>query len=114
MNPEAVKASYRRMLGEFETIKIRRYGGTPRVASDYSCLGKPTGYAGNELVGGVVQGDVKVYVFVSDLAATAISLPVTTNDKVVIGTKEMAVMAVDSNTIRINGQTIAYILQARG
>ncbi len=114
MNAEAVKASYRRMLGEFETIKIRRYSGAPRIAHDYDCLAKPTGYAGNELVGAVVQGDVKIYVFVSDLAATAITLPVTTNDKAVIAGKELAILAVDQNTIRINGQTIAYILQARG
>src|SRR5690348_7538465 len=114
MNPEQVKASYRRMLGEFETIQIRRYSGTPRIAHNYDCLAKPVGFPGNEFVGQVVEGEFKVVAFVSDLAATAISLPVTTNDKAVLNGKELAIASVDASTIRIHGETIAYILQARG
>lgn len=116
MTPSQVKASYKRMLGEFETIAIRRYSGTPgaRTSADKSCLGKSVAYQGHELVGTVVQGDQKVFAFVDDLNAAGLTLPVTTNDKVVVGTKELAIMAVDANTIRLRGETIAYILQARG
>src|SRR6476661_7748687 len=116
MTPDQVKASYRRMLGEFEQVKIRRYSGTgtSRPHTDYACLGKPSGYAQNEVTGNVREGDTKLYAFVDDLVANGLSLPVTTNDKAVIGTKEFAIMGVDGNTIRIGGQTIAYVLQVRG
>lgn len=116
MTPSQVRASYQRMLGQFETIAIRRYSGTPasRTHVDKSCLGKPAAYQGDEMIGTVVEGDQKVYAFVSDLDAAGLTLPVTTNDKVVLGGRELAIKAVDANTIRIGGETVAYILQVRG
>lgn len=117
MNVEQVKASYRRMLGEFETITIRRYSGAPavRTSSDFDCLGKPTGYTPDELVGTVVQGDSKVYAFVDDLIAAGIALPLSTSkDRVVLEGGEKSIVGIDASTIRIKGQTVAFILQVRG
>ena len=117
MNVEQVKASYRRMLGEFETITIRRYTGAPaaRTSSDFNCLGKPTGYSPDQLVGTVVEGDSKVFAFVDDLIAAGIVLPLSaTKDRVVLEGRELSIVGVDGSTIRIKGQTVAFILQVRG
>jgi hypothetical protein len=88
--------------------------GPGRTHTDYSCLAKPSGYAPHELAGSVREGDTKIMAFVDDLTAAGLSLPVTTVDRAVIGSKEMAIIAADGNTIRLRGQTIAYVLQARG
>lgn len=116
MNVEQVKASYRRMLGEFETISIRRYDGTTsRTSADYDCLGKPTEFTPDQLVGTVVDGDSKVFAFVDDLIAANIELPISTStDRVVIEGREFSIVGVDAKTIRLRGQTIAFILHIRG
>lgn len=116
MNVEQVKASYRRMLGEFETVSIRRYSGTPgaRTSADKSCAGKVLRNDTKVLAGTVTEGETGVFAFVSDLVAAGLSMPVTTNDKVVIGGMEKAITKVDANTIRLRGETIALILSAKG
>lgn len=114
MNAEAVKASYRRMLGEFETVKIRRYTGTSQAYTDYSCLAKPVAYQPQEIIGNIVQGDQKIFAFADDIATSGIAMPITNNDRAVIGNKETSIKAIDGNTIRLGGVTIAYILQVKG
>ena len=63
MTPETVKASYRRVLRE--RITIRRYTGStanqPRFDAE-NIRARTVGYAPNELVGSIVQGDRKIIV----------------------------------------------------
>ena len=73
-----------------------------------------TGYAPHELVGNILQGDRRIILFADDLLGKGFALPVTTNDKVVVRGKELAIVAVDDSTRRVNDVLIAYELQVRG
>lgn len=117
MSPDQVKASYRRALGQFETIQLRRYAGTgeARVATDYDVLARVMEFQPHELVGGIVQGDRSLIVLAEDVADSGIALPlVATADKVVVRGKELAIKAIDDSTRRIAGELIAYEIRAGG
>lgn len=115
MNPETVKASYRRNLKD--TITLRRYtgSGTSRPRFDAENIrANVAGYQPHELIGTIMQGDRKIIVLVEDLINKNFTLPVTSNDKVVIDGKELAILAPDGSTREVNGVLIAYELQVRG
>lgn len=116
MNVDAIKESYRRALGEFEPVFIRRYtgAGTNRPKFDAACAGRVVGYTPQELIGGIVQGDRKLIVFHDDLVTAGFPLPITTSDKAVVEGRELAIFAPDRSTRRVGGVTIAYELQVRG
>jgi hypothetical protein len=108
------KRSYAEVLDK--TITIRRYTGTgnARTYSDFDCRGTITGYAPAQLVGNIVQGDRRVIVYSDDLTNAGFDEPITKDDKVVRGGKEIAIIGVDDSTRRIDDVLIAYELQARG
>lgn len=112
-----VKAAYKRSLTRVgQTISVRRYSGTgpARAKVDTPAKARVTGYDPEELIGTIVQGDRKVIVLVEDLIENGFTLPVTTNDKLVVDGKELAIQAVDGNTRKVAGVLIAYEIQARG
>jgi hypothetical protein len=124
MTPAQALDSHRKFITEDGTeIIIRRYtgAGTPRPKAEAKALARVMGYAPHELVGPIVQGDRKIIVL-NDPAATVVGgfvslaslLPLTTNDKVVVRGKEMAVLSSDEDTRRLAGVLIAIELQARG
>lgn len=115
MSVASAKAAYARSLKE--RVTLRRYTGggplRPRFdAENVRC--RTIGYEPHELVGGVIQGDRKMIVFADDLIAKGFSLPVTVNDKVVVRGKELAILAPDDSTRRVDGVLIAIVLQVRG
>lgn len=115
MNATTAEAAYRRALGAFETIQIRRM--TPGVGagfSDYSCLARPREFTPDELVGIIQQGDMQVIALRSDLVAAGFPMPVREDDFVRIGGKSFALRKVDGNSRRVGGVTIAYEMIARG
>lgn len=114
MTPDSVKASYRRNLNE--TVQVRRYTGTGtnRPRFDTSARAQVVGFAPHELVGTIVQGDRKAIVYADDLIENGLTMPVTTNDKLVVKGKELAIIAADGDTRKIGGVLIAYELQVRG
>jgi hypothetical protein len=117
MNVDEVKAAYiTAMDAAGETIVIRRYTGTgtTRVPHDTNVRARVVGYAANELVGTIQQGDRKVIVLVQDLIDAGFSLPVTANDKIVLRGTMIAVISVDDSTRRIRDTLVAYEIQARG
>jgi hypothetical protein len=116
MTPEAAKAMYKRLIGVGETIYIRRYTGTgtSRPHTDYAARARVTGYAANELVGTAQQGDRRAILLADDLTAAGITLPITANDKAVVRGKELAIIAPDDSTRRLEGELIAYDLRLRG
>lgn len=115
MNPDTVKASYRRVLKDI--VSVRRYTGSgsnrPRFDAE-NIRANVTGSAPHKLIGTIVQGDRKILLLVDDLIEKQFALPVTTNDKVVVDGRELAIMAVDASTRQVNGVLIAYEIQARG
>lgn len=115
MTPDDVEATYRRALGNFETIQIRRM--TPGVGAgfvDYDCLARPREFGPDELVGIIQQGDLQVIALRSDLVAAGFPMPVREADFVRIGGQSFALRKVDGNSRRLGGVTIAYEMIARG
>lgn len=106
---------YRRMLAVVgETVTVRRYTGTgsPRPHTDVAGVqAKLRGYAPAELVGGIKQGDTEIILLAEDVAAL---VPLRKDDKIVIGTKEFNIEAVDDKTCRVGGTTVAVVVQVRG
>lgn len=116
MTPEAAKSTYRRMLDQVgETVFIRRYAGAgpsrPRV--DATVTARVTGYDEKDFVGSIITGDRKVIVLAQDLIDAQFALPVLTSDKVVVRGKEMAIIAADDSSRRIDGVLVALELQVR-
>lgn len=117
MTPAAVIAAYRRHApGAAETIFIRRYAGAGanRPRFDVSVTARVTGYAPQDLVGGIQQGDRKIILLADDLAAAQLALPITAQDKAVVRGRELAIIAPDDSTRRVQGVLVAVELQVRG
>lgn len=116
MNVDSIKASYARALGEFETIKIRRFTGTGpnRPVFEVDVRARVTGYAPNEMVAGIAQADRKAIVLHDDLIGTGLALPLTNSDFAIVQGKQHAIRVPDNATRRVGGQTIAYELQIVG
>lgn len=117
MRPEAIAAAYRRSLGQFETIAIRRFSGTgpSRPYFDYTCLARVTDFQPDELAGNIQQGDRKVIVLAEDLVAAQFPAPVRKGDAIVVGgSKVLNIEAADDASRRVGARVIAYQLVARG
>lgn len=99
-----------------ETVKHRRYtgAGPNRPRFEAQVMAVVVGYEEKDFVGSIVQGDRKVILLAEDLIKAQIALPVTTNDKLVVREKELAIIAVDDSSRRVAGVLIAYQLQVRG
>lgn len=114
MSPAETKASYRRMMNEAgETVSLRRYtgAGASRPYFDDDVMARVVDFAPHELIGNLVQGDRKLIVIAEDIVG--LSLPITTDDRVVVRGREMRIFAVDDSTRRIQGQLIALEIVAR-
>jgi hypothetical protein len=77
MTPAEVKDAYRRALGEFEPILIRRYAGAgaSRPHFDAQAQARVMGYEPHELVGTIEQGDRRLIVLAEDLIDAQFALP---------------------------------------
>lgn len=75
-----------------------------------------TGYTPNELTGGIMQGDRRVYVLASDVVASGFPLPIQSgkSDRLRIRGRLLAIQSIDDNTHRIAGELCAYEITARG
>jgi hypothetical protein len=119
MTPDEARAMYRDQFDlHGEDIAIRRYSGTGvgRTYVDRPCRARVTGYAPEELVGGITQGDRRVIVLAEDLGGESPPFIIMKSDKVWAPRfpNELSIQGVDDNTRRIAGELIAYELQTRG
>ncbi len=109
---------YRRMIGPFEIIQIRRYtgAGTARPRFDWDVQARVTDFAADELVGAIVQGDRKLIVLHEDLVNAGFPFPIQTgaNWKVVVSGRELQIKSVDDRTRRLGDTVIAYNIAAGG
>src|SRR4051812_1114937 len=78
-----------------ETIIVRRYTGVGvnRPKFDAEVRGKAWGYKTEEMIGVIQQGDQRVLVLVADLIERGFALPVTSNDKLVVKGREIAIIS---------------------
>ena len=117
MSPDYLRSVYRRMMNERgETVVHRRYtgAGPNRPKFDVEVMAVVVGYDEKDFVGSITVGDRKVILLAEDLVEAQITLPVTTNDKILVRGKELAIIAADDSTRRVSGELIAYELQVRG
>lgn len=117
MTPGQALASHRRMLAQLgEDVIIRRWSGpaAARVATEAVARGRPFALKPEQIVGNIKSGDCKVIV-INDPAAVVPSgkvalstlLPLTTNDKLVLAGRELAIKDPDDMTRRIAGIVVA-------
>lgn len=117
MSVAATKAHYARSLKERVTLRRFIAGTTGSNRPRFDAEGvraRTVGYEPHELVGAIVQGDRKMIVYADDLIAKGFTLPVTTSDVVLVRGKQLAILAADDSTRRIDGVLIAIELQVRG
>lgn len=117
MTPALATLAYRRQLGRHgEDVTLRRVNASPASPTEATVRARVTGYAPDELVGGVQQGDRKVVVLAEDVAAAGFPEPIQPGgrDKIVVRDRVLNVEAVDDNTRRVDGVLIAYELTVRG
>jgi hypothetical protein len=117
MNPDTVKANYRRamdMVGEMVTIRRYVGAGANRPWFDCDVRARVMDYKPNELVGSIVQGDRRLVILHEDLVTAQFALPLAKDMKARVRGKELNIEAVDDSTRRVGGQLIAYELQVRG
>lgn len=103
---------YLGLIGEEgQDVSIRRYTGTgpTRTHVDTATTAYVRNYGSDELVGAIVQGDQKAITLVDTLSSI---LPVTTNDKLVVGSKEYAI----KNPMKrvVGGTLVALEIHASG
>ena len=112
MNAAEIKRAYARELKE--TIGVRRYTGTGATRPRYDIFirGKATPYGATELIGTITQGDQKVFLLAEDIIAGLMTLPITTNDKVVVKGKELSIVN-PAERKAPDGTLVAYEIQAR-
>jgi hypothetical protein len=115
VNAAEARADYRRQMTAYgETLTFRRPGGS---LPDATVLCRVTGYAPNELVGGIIQGDSRVLALAEDLEAAGWDAPKggRGNDQIVLSDgRVLAIEAVDDKTRKVGATVIAYEIQARG
>lgn len=116
MTPAVARNMYRRLIASGEEVRLRRYTGTgsARPFADYRVRAKVSGYDPEQLVGSIQQGDRNIIALADDVFASQFPVPITTNDKVIVRGRELAIQAVDDSTRRLGGELIAYEIQARG
>ena|SRR5215831_11139795 len=111
LTPERAKADYAHFLKD-TGVAVRRYAGAGHT--DYPVRARVTGYAPSDLAGAIVQGDRRAIILAADLDAAGFVAPVLISDKLVVRGRELAILAADDSSRRVNGQLIAYEIQARG
>ena len=116
MTPDQCRSAYRRALGQFEQVVIRRYtgSGANRPKFETTVLARVLDYVPSELIGTIQQGDKRLIILADDLIDAQFELPLRRGDKAVIRGKEHNIEAPDDSSRRLGGTLIAYELQVRG
>lgn len=116
MTPTQAAAMYRRLIGPFQTIQIRRYHGTSENRFDWDVQARVMELQADALVGSIVEGTHKVIVLHEDLENEGFPFPIGSgpNWKAVVGGKELQIKSVDGETRKLGDQTIAYEVMAGG
>lgn len=103
----------RRIKNDGETITLRR--GASVGGHAVYVIARVMGYAPDELIGGITQGDRKIFVLAEDVEAGGFPLPFKPgSDSVLVRGNKLTIQSVDDNTHRIGGVLIAYEIRATG
>jgi hypothetical protein len=93
-------------------VILRRLSGPQQIKFDVRTNAVISGFAPDELVGGIIQEDRRVIIGPRDIQARQWPAPPRKGDKVLIGDVETTVLA--SETVDVRGQIVRYNLVVRG
>lgn len=112
MTPDAAKASLARMLAGGDTVLLSRVD----VGGIFGPIAaRVTGFAADQTVFDLQQGDRKVILPADDVAASGFPLPFAPEqDRIDWNGLLLAVKAVDNATRRVGGALVAYEIQVAG
>lgn len=119
MNYAAAVASHRRLLngtGTRVSVTVLRLSGTGPSPTTTSATvdGRAMNFDPTEFAGPMQQGDRNVLIMMDDLAAQSFPVPLQLTDFVVISGKRLKIKALDLDTRRIEGRTVAAELTVGG
>jgi hypothetical protein len=113
MTAEEARAMWRALIDAYgETITLQRV--SPAMSA--SVRGRVTGFAPEELVGGINQGSRLVRILAEDVEASGFATPIKarSTDRIIANSKTLMIENVDTDTARIGGTLIAYLITATG
>jgi hypothetical protein len=96
-----------------EQVALVRDFGKPTEVEATGLRARVTMFAPDETAGGTQQGGRKVVLSAEDVGASALEAP-EMGDRLRWAGKTLAVMSVDGATMRVGGETVAYILRVSG
>jgi hypothetical protein len=116
MTPASARAKWRRRIHkDGETVTLRRV--VPNATPiERQVKARVMGYAPEELIGGINQGDRKVFILAEDVEEVGFPVPLRTGggDQIVVRNRAMTIQVIDDNTHRIRGVLIAYEIRISG
>jgi hypothetical protein len=113
MTDAEARAMWRALLDAYgETVTLQRVN--PSVSQ--TVRGRVTGFAPEELVGGINQGSRQVRLLAEDVEASGFPVPIRagSTDRIVAHGKTLMINDVDTSTARVGGTLIAYLITATG
>lgn len=117
MTPATAKAMYARQIdANGDTITLRRIHASPTAPTDViGVRARVAGYAPEELVGGILQGDRKIILPAENIGTFPVPFNTGGTDKIILNDgKVLNIQIVDDRTVRIADELIAYKITARG
>jgi len=91
---------------------LTRLTGTGDIHFDVNLAAVSRGYAPNEIVGEIIQGDREVRISNREILARQWPGPPKTGDQIALSGKSYRVRAVDR--LEIGGETVMFVMQVRG
>lgn len=111
MTPDTARGMWRRAIDRNGgDVSFRRVSPVLQVTAK----AVPRGYEPSELTGGIQMGDREFRVMAEDLDAVIVSPTLRNGDKVFYNGRLLNIERVDASTVSVGGETIAYIVTARG
>jgi hypothetical protein len=117
MTPATARRIWKRAISAHgETITLRRTNPSPAAPTSASVRARVMGFAPEELVGGINQGDRKVFILAEDVESAGFPTPIRagSSDRILVRGKTLMIQSVDESSARIGDTLIAYELRVTG
>lgn len=113
MSPADARDAYRRLMGNGETVVLRRLADPG--AGEYSVRARVSGFSPSDFDGAIQQGIRTAIVLAEDVESSGFPLPfLEKQDRLIWNGKTLVIRSVDDATRRVDGVQIAYDLELAG
>lgn len=111
MNAADARDMWRSLIGT-GTVTLQRVA----PPASKTVRARVTGFAPEELTGGITQGSRKVILLAEDVETSGFPVPIKSGstDRIISHGKTMMIENVDTDTARLDGTLIAYLITAKG